>query len=93
VLTFSDDLSWCRRNLPLDDLVYVDASNADDPVNELLIMSACRHHIIANSTFSWWAAWLAHHRDQVVVAPEPWTSNAPTVSDLLPSHWTRLARC
>jgi hypothetical protein len=90
---FSDDLPWCRDNLPIDGMVLVaDASPPDDPVSELLTMATCRHQIIANSTFSWWAAWLARHGDQVVAAPEPWISICSSSVDLLPSNWIRLAR-
>ena len=63
----------------VDDLtdVETDANSADDPVNELRLMASCRHHVIANSSFSWWAAWLANHPKQVVVAPLPWMSSTP----------------
>jgi hypothetical protein len=88
---FSDDLPWCRDQLPINDAVFIEG-NADDPVDELRLMAACRHHIIANSTFSWWAAWLGHHDQQVVIAPEPWISTVSQCPDLIPGSWTRLAR-
>lgn len=91
VFVFSDDLPWCRSHLPISDAVFVEG-NADDPVSELCLMAACRHHIIANSTFSWWAAWLGNHDQQVVIAPEPWISVVPTCPDLMPGTWIRLAR-
>jgi Glycosyl transferase family 11 len=84
---FSDDLQWCREYFSIDNAVLVDANNSDDPVSELHIMSSCRHHIIANSSFSWWAAWLAESRKQVVIAPQPWVSFAPSVPDLIPPGW------
>ena len=89
---FSDDLAWCRDNLAIDGMVLVDANSPDDPVNELRLMTACRHHIIANSSFSWWAAWLASHPQQVVVAPLPWMTAAPSVVDFLPEQWIKLPR-
>jgi Glycosyl transferase family 11 len=61
-------------------------------VSELRLMAACRHHIIANSTFSWWGAWLGYHEQQVVTAPEPWISTVSRCPDLIPSHWTKLTR-
>lgn len=88
---FSDDLSWCRNHLPVSDAVFVEG-NENDPVSELFLMAACRHHIIANSTFSWWAAWLGHHDQQVVIAPDPWISSVPSCPDLMPSSWIKLAR-
>ncbi len=88
---FSDDLPWCRDHLPIKDPVFVEG-NIDDPVSELRLMAACRHHIIANSTFSWWGAWLGYHEQQVVTAPEPWISTVSRWPDLIPSHWTKLTR-
>jgi hypothetical protein len=88
---FSDDLQWCRDHLPINDPVFIEG-NMDDPVSELRLMAACRHHIIANSSFSWWAAWLGHHDQQVVMAPEPWISTVSRSPDLIPSSWTKLAR-
>jgi glycosyl transferase family 11 len=89
---FSDDLAWCRDNLAIEGMILVDANSADDPVNELRLMAACRHHIIANSSFSWWAAWLASHSEQVVIAPYPWMSGEPPLVDFLPDHWTKMPR-
>ena len=88
---FSDDLPWCRDHLPISGAVFIEG-NGDDPVSELRLMAACRHHIIANSTFSWWAAWLGHHEQQVVIAPEPWISTVSHCPDLIPGNWTKLAR-
>src|SRR4051812_31915487 len=69
---FSDDWSWCRENLSIADAMLVDANGPDDANEELRLMAACRHHIISNSSFSWWAAWLAYHPEQIVVAPMHW---------------------
>jgi hypothetical protein len=88
---FSDDLPWCRNHLPISDAVFVEG-NENDPVSELFLMAACRHHIIANSTFSWWAAWLGHHDQQLVIAPDPWISIVSSCPDLMPSPWIKLAR-
>jgi hypothetical protein len=88
---FSDDLPWCRDQLPIKDPAFIEG-NEDDPVSELCLMAACRHHIIANSTFSWWAAWLGRHEQQVVIAPEPWISTESHCPDLIPLGWTKLAR-
>ncbi len=90
---FSNDMLWARANLGLpDDTVCVDW-NADAPEWDLHLMSRCRHHVIANSSFSWWGAWLANHENQVVICPDPWF-NDPNLSadDLICAHWTRLAK-
>lgn len=54
------------------------------------LMSACRHHIIANSSFSWWGAWLNSSKDKIVVTPEKWFLGGPTNDDILPADWLRV---
>jgi hypothetical protein len=87
---FSDDLTWCRDQLSMADLQFVDANGPDDAAAELQLMATCRHHILANSSLSWWAAWLGDHPEQVVIAPDPWFAGGPPARDLLPNQWIRL---
>jgi hypothetical protein len=86
---FSDDPAWARTNL---DGVVVDANGPSQAPQELMLMAACRHHVIANSSLSWWAAWLAASTDQIVVAPDPWFADGGETPDLLPARWTKLPR-
>jgi hypothetical protein len=88
---FSDDPDWCRATFRDSDIVVVSKPNGD-AVDDLLAMARCRHHVIANSSFGWWGAWLGARADSIVVAPVPWFSEAPLASDLLPSSWVRLHR-
>ena len=70
---FSDDIAWCRENLRfLSCAVFI--TNTKSELEDLELMKCCSHHVIANSSFSWWGAWLSPSRDngQVVVAPEKW---------------------
>ena len=64
-------------------------------VEDLYLMSLCRHAIVANSTFSWWGAWLNHHEgiaDRVVTAPDPWFSAGDLdATDILPERWTKVS--
>ena len=64
---FSDDILWCKENLsPLTkDIVYVDHNKGKDAYKDMLLMSACKHNIIANSTFSWWGGWLNLHKNNI----------------------------
>jgi hypothetical protein len=66
---FSDSLDWCKENFKNDNVTFIDSSQATDDVQEFLLMLECNHYIIANSTFSWWAAILGDYGGKVVVAP------------------------
>jgi Glycosyl transferase family 11 len=89
---FSDDIPWCRSAFAGKDVAFVDSNGPDDAIDDLLLMTACRHHIIANSSLSWWGAWLAHHPEQVVIAPQPWLPRADSDRDLLPTRWIKLSK-
>ncbi|HUI96853.1 MAG TPA: alpha-1,2-fucosyltransferase [Xanthobacteraceae bacterium] len=89
---FSDDLAWCRAHIPGPNVAFVDANPVDAAHDELRLMAACRHHVIANSSLSWWGAWLGAHADQIVVAPDPWFSAGTKTPDLFPQTWIALPR-
>lgn len=73
---FSDDIEWCKKNLHFDNNVYYENNNGMDPVWEKIrLMSACKHFIISNSSFSWWAQYLGQFKNKIVVAPRPWRKN------------------
>lgn len=69
---FSDDPAWCSEHLKASDVEVCDFAGAHDPLHDLFLMSRARHHIIANSSYSWWAAWLAKHPGQQVIMPDVW---------------------
>jgi len=89
---FSDDMDWVAHNLPLTHMsTLVDVNGADRGIMDMALMKACRHHIIANSSFSWWAGWLNPSPDKIVVAPRRWFNEANhDTSDLLPASWVQL---
>jgi hypothetical protein len=88
---FSDDIPWAQANLKLDcPLTFVSHNGAAD-YEDLRLMSLCRHHIIANSSFSWWGAWLCVNPNKVVIAPRKWFSGAAhDTRDLIPASWLQL---
>jgi hypothetical protein len=89
---FSDDPEWSKANLNISHpVVFVDHNNASRNYEDLRLMSQCRHHIIANSSFSWWGAWLSSYPDKIVITSKRWFSD-PTVdtSDLIPPEWLKL---
>ena len=87
---FSDDPGWCREQFRDNDQVVVDAGKlAMNPLHDLRLMSIATHHIIANSTYSWWAAWLGEKPGQQVMMPERWYAHgikAPIEEKRMP-HW------
>ncbi len=89
---FSDDMDWTRRQLRLDfPCRYVEHNKGAESYNDMRLMTLCRHHILANSSFSWWGAWLAANLSRVVVAPQRWFAHAShDSSDLIPESWVRL---
>lgn len=88
---FSDDMDWVRDNLKIIyPCHYVDHNRGMESFNDMRLMSLCRHHIIANSSFSWWGAWLNPRADKLVVAPKKWFANSNNTKDLLPTGWVAL---
>ena len=89
---FSDDPDWVRSHLDLGAHRhhYVTDNDAKTNYEDLRLMAACRHHIIANSTFSWWGAWLNPSPSKTVVAPRRWfRADGMDDRDLIPASWVR----
>ena len=88
---FSDDPQWAKENLPAQGIPLhpIDHNTAETAHFDLHLMSQCQHHIIANSTFSWWAAWLCNNPDKTIRYPQTWFKDSPhDTSDLFPDTWT-----
>lgn len=87
---FSDDIPWCRRKFSGPEFFFCDLEGASgDPLHDLRLMSACHHHIIVNSSYSWWAAWLNDSPGKSVVSPVMWMNNFSSES-VIPKSWIAL---
>lgn len=86
---FSDDPVWVRANLSMPDgTVFVEHNGPEKNYEDFRLMCLCQYHIIANSTFSWWAAWMNQKSDKIVVAPKKWFKQTDTdTKDLFPKSW------
>lgn len=92
VFVFSDDPDWVAANLRLSCPMHLVRNNdASTNYEDLRLMTACRHHVIANSSFSWWGAWLDPRPDAITVAPQRWfVAGTPDACDLVPPRWVKL---
>lgn len=89
---FSDDIPWTKTNLKIDQAPVHYVEHTSDLINyeDLHLMSICKHNIIANSSFSWWGAWLNEHPLKQVIAPKNWGIDGFDTLDLIPKEWIRL---
>lgn len=93
VFVFSDDLEWCLKHVrfhcPVTFVGY--EHSGDKNSNCFRLMRSCKHFVIANSTFSWWAAWLGNAPNKIVIAPKQWV-NDPSIdtSQIIPERWIRI---
>jgi hypothetical protein len=92
---FSNDPDWCRKQTEIKNLphIIVDINDENHAYLDLYLISQCNHQICANSTFSWWGAWLNQHPEKIVIIPEKWYKNgkyAESVHDLIPESWLKI---
>jgi hypothetical protein len=85
---FSDDIEWCKKNFTfLNNKVFIDDTR--DALEDLELMKQCKNIIVANSTFSWWAAWLNQNKNKIVVCPEIWWTSR-VGSNPAPNSWNKI---
>lgn len=90
---FTDDWFWVKEVFPEADNIIHICNEGVNPVEDLLLMSLCNHNIIANSTFSWWAAWLNKKVDKIIIAPKIWYAEKimnQQTNSLIPDTWVRI---
>jgi len=87
---FSDDIKWVKDNLNIDyPCEYIDFNHGRDSAWDMWLMANCKHNIIANSSFSWWGAWLNQNSDKIVIAPKCWKADG-SKTDIVPTNWKRI---
>lgn len=91
-IIFSDDISYVKENMDFGEkCFYMERSYLYKDYEEMMIMSKCKHNIIANSTFSWWGAWLNRNESKIVIAPEKWFQGKVEKDvDIVPDDWIRV---
>lgn len=92
---FSDDIGWAKNNLKINyPIHFIDHNNKESGHEDLRLMINCKHNIIANSTFSWWGAWLNNNPNKIVIAPSQWMSRDEMEKrknfDIIPKEWIKL---
>lgn len=88
---FSNDIEWCKWNLDFGDykVILRGKEMQTDDFEELMIMSACKHAIISNSTFNWWGAYLINNPNKIVVCPLRWFNDNTSIN-IIPERWNRI---
>lgn len=83
---FSDEIDWCKTNLKFKNMVFMEGRSG---IEDMRLMSFCKHNVIANSSFSWWAAWLNQNPYKKIVAPKNWFGAQANLnaSDIVPAEW------
>ena len=93
IFVFSDDIGWCKQNFKsTEDVIFIENTTNKPDHEDLFLMSYCSHNIIANSSYSWWAAWLNANEQKIVIAPKNWyTEQSPEFNEsIYPPTWTVL---
>lgn len=90
---FSDDIAWCKNNLKIKNATFVHSTENRIAHEDIFLMSLCEHNIIANSTFSWWGAWLNSNTHKICLAPKKWYESIElqlNAKDIIPKEWVRI---
>lgn len=89
---FSDDIKWVKENLNIEWKVrFIDWNNAEKNYEDMRLMSLCKHNIIANSSFSWWWAWLNKNKSKIVISPKKWfNTDKINTKDIIPDTWIKI---
>jgi hypothetical protein len=92
---FSDDIDWAKRNLSfIQNTYFININFKEESYKDMILMSKCKHNIISNSTFSWWAAWLNDNPNKMIISPIMWfnpkSRNSKNDQDIRPASWIQV---
>ena len=87
IFVFSDDIEWCKNNLNFKNIIFMEGFS---DIEDLWLMSLCKHNIIVNSSFSWWGAWLNNNLGKKIIAPKKWFGSNLNTSDIIPNKWIKI---
>lgn len=88
---FTNDPKWCTKHINFPNMHIVDVNSGVTSFWDMFLMSQCKHNIIANSSFSWWGAWLNENKSKIVVAPRKWINkDSANIDDIIPPTWERI---
>jgi|SRR5688572_4329707 len=88
-MMFSDDIEWCENEFKQYPITFI----SGEPMEDITIMAKCEHNIIANSSFSWWGAWMNPNPDKIIIAPKVWFGEGNShlnTRDIIPETWIRI---
>lgn len=86
---FSNDIEWCKKTFGMLNFYYIDCNTKEDSWQDMFLMKECRNHINANSTFSWWGAWLSTYPQAITIVPKKFV-NTKDCKDIYPEKWMKL---
>ncbi|TCD12754.1 alpha-1,2-fucosyltransferase [Pedobacter frigidisoli] len=88
---FSNDIEWCKSHLKINNAHYISWNKNEESYIDMQLMSICKHNIIANSSFSWWGAWLNKNPNKIVIAPKSWTNDSNYDDrEVCPKNWIKI---
>ncbi|MCG8573075.1 MAG: alpha-1,2-fucosyltransferase, partial [Spirochaetes bacterium] len=91
IYIFTNDPQWVKQEFSISlPCIIVNHTGDESDIADLYLMSQCKHFIIANSTFSWWGAWLGNNSKKLIIAPKKWYKNPELEQDLIPDEWVRI---